>query len=493
MKGEEVGSAKNASRPQVGSFLSKTFAIFNETAYENFCAFSEEGDRIIIHNVHDFAAKILPRHFKHSNMQSFVRQLNMYGFRKIPSPPTTAQFKHPHFQRGRPDLLPFIKRKSAEEKKGGATKGRAGGAKGAASTDVMIATMAARIRELEAESASGSRTPQGGALLASGPGVFNKSGVISSDVDLTSIPRATDGSLNELVHLRESLDRLQTRMAAMESEHQELITTNASLWQALDAHQTRQTQLQVKLQRILQYMYNMHLVMGGTPVRRMQGANAMLPGGNQPISSLAESLFDDNLSYLCMQNPIHSSTTSADGAVASNAPSLSLPTGGATTLPEAPAVNAADPAGIADLAAPPLVPSPLSITADSSSDDGRASKRRKLGSVADMSAANDELDVLSPMELHRMPSAELWSLVGSLEEDDVPLELDVASPTPASSQASERSADFRSQVAALQSNSDYLSKREDKLHEQLSLVETTLDSAGAVIDRKMEEGETAGE
>uniref|UniRef100_M3XIR7 HSF-type DNA-binding domain-containing protein n=1 Tax=Latimeria chalumnae TaxID=7897 RepID=M3XIR7_LATCH len=77
---------------------------------QNFCILDEQR----------FAKEILPRYFKHNNLSSFIRQLNMYGFRKVVSVENgliqqlkhlVIEFQHPDFQRGKEALLENIKRK----------------------------------------------------------------------------------------------------------------------------------------------------------------------------------------------------------------------------------------------------------------------------------------------------------------------------------------------------------------------------------------------
>ena len=43
----------------------------------------QQGRSFIVHDQVKFAKAILPNYFKHQKMNSFIRQLNMYGFKKV--------------------------------------------------------------------------------------------------------------------------------------------------------------------------------------------------------------------------------------------------------------------------------------------------------------------------------------------------------------------------------------------------------------------------
>ena len=95
----------------VAGFLTKTFDIFSRPEHQQYCGWGAKGDSIVIKQTEQFSKNVIPKYFKHSNFQSFVRQLNMYDFRKTLQDPNHVEFYHPLFKLGHPELLVNIKRK----------------------------------------------------------------------------------------------------------------------------------------------------------------------------------------------------------------------------------------------------------------------------------------------------------------------------------------------------------------------------------------------
>ncbi|XP_027698479.1 heat shock factor protein 3-like isoform X2 [Vombatus ursinus] len=104
----------------VPGFLAKLWALVNDSTTDDVIAWSRNGQSFGILDEQKFCKELLPKYFKHNNLSSFIRQLNMYGFRKVvtvesgmivPEKNTTIEFQHMFFKQGEAHLLENIKRK----------------------------------------------------------------------------------------------------------------------------------------------------------------------------------------------------------------------------------------------------------------------------------------------------------------------------------------------------------------------------------------------
>lgn len=59
-------------------FLYKTFAMVDDPNTDSIISWGATTKSFVVWDPHKFATELLPRHFKHSNFSSFVRQLNTY-------------------------------------------------------------------------------------------------------------------------------------------------------------------------------------------------------------------------------------------------------------------------------------------------------------------------------------------------------------------------------------------------------------------------------
>ncbi|GAA6049949.1 hypothetical protein JCM3770_007064 [Rhodotorula araucariae] len=107
----------------VPAFLTKLFTMVSDPDTDDLIRWSDDGDSFFVPSADRMGKELLPHYFKHQNFGSFVRQLNMYGFHKVPhlqqgvlkrdnaDEGDMLEFSNPNFQRGQPDLLCMIHRK----------------------------------------------------------------------------------------------------------------------------------------------------------------------------------------------------------------------------------------------------------------------------------------------------------------------------------------------------------------------------------------------
>jgi osomolarity two-component system response regulator SKN7 len=64
-------------------FVRKLYKMLENPTDENVVRWGNDGDSFVVLENEKFTKHILPKHFKHSNFASFVRQLNKYDFHKV--------------------------------------------------------------------------------------------------------------------------------------------------------------------------------------------------------------------------------------------------------------------------------------------------------------------------------------------------------------------------------------------------------------------------
>ncbi|OAL75368.1 stress response transcription factor SrrA/Skn7 [Trichophyton violaceum] len=116
------GSAGNSS-----DFVRKLYKMLEDPSYAQIVRWGDDRDSFVVLECEKFTKSILPKHFKHSNFASFVRQLNKYDFHKVrqnneetgqsPYGPSAWEFKHPEFKADNKDSLDNIRRKAPAPRK----------------------------------------------------------------------------------------------------------------------------------------------------------------------------------------------------------------------------------------------------------------------------------------------------------------------------------------------------------------------------------------
>ncbi|KAI9798801.1 MAG: hypothetical protein M1825_004974 [Sarcosagium campestre] len=119
-----VGGGTSSSS---SDFVRKLYKMLEDPSYDQVVRWGNDGDSFVVLENERFTKFILPKHFKHSNFASFVRQLNKYDFHKVrhnneesgqsPYGPGAWEFKHPEFKMNNKDSLDNIRRKAPAPRK----------------------------------------------------------------------------------------------------------------------------------------------------------------------------------------------------------------------------------------------------------------------------------------------------------------------------------------------------------------------------------------
>ncbi|CAO4371527.1 unnamed protein product [Caenorhabditis nigoni] len=118
-------------------FLIKLWTIVEDTNLQSIVHWDESGASFHIADPDSFCRNVLPHFFKHNNLNSWSRQLNEYGFRKMTPESDHLEFSHPCFVQGRPELLSKIKRKKPSKE----TEGKVVNEQTQQSLDIVMAEM----------------------------------------------------------------------------------------------------------------------------------------------------------------------------------------------------------------------------------------------------------------------------------------------------------------------------------------------------------------
>ena len=112
-RAEGLVTLRDDGAPPVHGFLYTLFyLILSKPPAEVHCQWSADGNYVVVLDAVAFASEVCPRYYRHSNFDSFKKNMNLYGFVKSKRTNCGSRrhvFSHEHFLKGREDLLARVK------------------------------------------------------------------------------------------------------------------------------------------------------------------------------------------------------------------------------------------------------------------------------------------------------------------------------------------------------------------------------------------------
>ena len=107
-KNADKAKSKKETFPQK---LHRLLEEAEEKEFSDVISWQPSGKAFILHKPREFTAKLMPQYLSGSQkMNSFIKQLNLYGFKRIGKGPENGSYFHQDFIKGRPDLCLKIRR-----------------------------------------------------------------------------------------------------------------------------------------------------------------------------------------------------------------------------------------------------------------------------------------------------------------------------------------------------------------------------------------------
>ncbi|KAJ2501252.1 Heat shock transcription factor [Coemansia sp. RSA 1972] len=291
----------------VTPFLNKLYSMVDDRASDDLIRWTSDGNSFVVLRHEDFAKEVLPRFFKHSNFSSFVRQLNMYGFHKVPhlqqgglmadGPGAESwEFNNENFQRGQPDLLHFIRRKKGSRDSGAGTEG----ADAAAADDEELESAdEGDMADVGAEGVGRARAASSAARGVETIGAKARGAETGG-----AKARASRTPPVNLAKILKEIQVIRDHQLTISSDIKRLQDENQSMWMQASATEERYNKHQQTIDKILRFLATVFSADARyaevqPPLRRLISHNAKAAAkgaadtGNAARSSWTQNVFED--------------------------------------------------------------------------------------------------------------------------------------------------------------------------------------------------------